>query len=315
MKKIFPLVCFTIILLAAACSDEKEVTLDYTKTDALLIDCNELLSSSSEGEELGNFVSGSKVIFESKIRETENIRNNADRQSALDNYCEKLETAKRVFLSSKVLPACPLFDGTSYIDCGQASHFFSERLTLEAWVYINEKTGGSIIGSEGSGDDGIFGLLIRLAEGVNNAIDFTIVNGTWSSCITPENSVELKKWVHIAATFDSQTAKVYLNGEESATMNIAHYIPKGDCKFIIGDLATWGGRRFRGKIYDVRVWHTVRSQQEIADNYNSFLKGDEEGLVANWQLSVKSGNSIKDITGKYPATLVNLTWSDLDNLN
>lgn len=315
MKKIFHLACFMFFLLATACSDDKEVTLDYTKTDALLTDCKGLLSSSSEGEELGNFVVGSKIIFESKIRETEYIRNNTDRQSALDNYCDKLETAKQAFLSSKVLPACPLFDGTGYIDCGQASQFFSDRLTLEAWVYINEKTGGSIIGSEGSGDNGIFGLLIRLAEGVNNAIDFTIVNGTWSSCITPENSIELKKWVHIAATFDSQTAKVFLNGEESATMNVAPYVPEGNCKFIIGDLATWGGRRFRGKIYDVRVWHTVRSQQEIADNYNSFLKGDEEGLVANWPLNVKSGNSIKDITGKYPATLSNLTWSDLDNLN
>lgn len=69
---------------------------------------------------------------------------------------------------------------------------FSDKLTLEAWVYANEKTGGSIIGSEGSGDNGIYGLLIRLAEGVNNAIDFTIVNGTWSSCITQENSIELK---------------------------------------------------------------------------------------------------------------------------
>ena len=98
-------------------------------------------------------------------------------------------------------------------------------------------------------------------------------------------------------------------------MDIAPYIPGGSCKFIIGDLSTWNGRQFRGKIYDVRIWHTIRTQQQIVDNYQIFLKGDEEGLVANWQLNVKSGSSIKDITGKYPATLVNLTWSDLDNLN
>ena len=41
-------------------------------------------------------------------------------------------------------------------------------------MYANEKTGGSIIGSEGSGDNGIYGLLIRLAEGVNNAIDLRL---------------------------------------------------------------------------------------------------------------------------------------------
>ena len=107
MKKIFHLACFAFILLAAACSDEKEVTLEYNKIDGLLSQCNELLSSSSEGEDLGDFVTGSKAIFESKIRETEFIRNKTDRQSALDNYCEKLEIARQTFLSSKVLPACP----------------------------------------------------------------------------------------------------------------------------------------------------------------------------------------------------------------
>lgn len=68
MKKIFHLACFAFILLAAACSDEKEVTLEYNKIDGLLSQCNELLSSSSEGEDLGDFVTGSKAIFESKIR-------------------------------------------------------------------------------------------------------------------------------------------------------------------------------------------------------------------------------------------------------
>lgn len=314
MKKIFQLCCYALLLFSISCKDEDGTELNYTNIDSLLADCNQLWSTAEEGDNLGEFVKGSKAIFESSIKETEYVRNNTDRQSALDNYCGRLETAKETFLSSKVSPACPLFDGTGYIDCGPASQFFAEKMTLEAWVYINEKTGGSIIGAEGSGDNGLFGLIVRVAEGVENAIDFTIVNGTWSSCLTPENSIEMKKWVHVAATFDSQTAKVYLNGVEAASMKIAPYIPEGNCKFIIGDLATWNGRFFRGKIYDVRVWHSIRTQQEIADNYRNILKGDEEGLVANWPLHVKSGNSIKDITGKYPATLINLTWSDLDNL-
>lgn len=37
MKKIFHLACFAFILLAAACSDEKEVTLEYNKIDGLLL--------------------------------------------------------------------------------------------------------------------------------------------------------------------------------------------------------------------------------------------------------------------------------------
>ena len=73
-------------------------------------------------------------------------------------------------------------------------------------------------------------------------------------------------------------------------------------------------RQFRGKIYDVRVWNTTRTPEQIASAYDRLLTGDEEGLVANWQLAVKSGDNIVDVTGRYPATLVNIKWSDLDNL-
>ena len=75
MKKIFHLACFAFILLAAACSDEKEVTLEYNKIDGLLSQCNELLSSSSEGEDLGDFVTGSKAIFESIFHERKKLNN------------------------------------------------------------------------------------------------------------------------------------------------------------------------------------------------------------------------------------------------
>ena len=108
--------------------------------------------------------------------------------------------------------------------------------------------------------------------------------------------------------------RLYLNGEFASAIKIAPYVPDSDGKFIIGDLALFSGRQFRGKIYDVRVWNTTRTPEQIASAYDRLLTGDEEGLVANWQLAVKSGDNIVDVTGRYPATLVNIKWSDLDNL-
>lgn len=179
----------------------------------------------------------------------------------------------------------------------------------------HEKTGGSIIGAEGSdANGGLGGLLIRLAEGVDYAIDFCMVNNTWSSCLSGAGSAPHKQWIHIAATFDSENICLYLNGEFASAIKIAPYVPDSDGKFIIGDLALFSGRQFRGKIYDVRVWNTTRTPEQIASAYDRLLTGDEEGLVANWQLAVKSGDNIVDVTGRYPATLVNIKWSDLDNL-
>lgn len=311
----FNLCALLCLLLAGGCGDEKNMPLDYAAIDALIAGCVELHDSALEGEGLGEYVKGSKAIFRKSIDEAGYVRERTDRQSALDNYCEKLTVARDVFTASKVSPACPLFDGTGYIDCGAASQFLAAEMSIEAWVYIDEKTGGSIIGSEGADSNGgLGGLLIRLAEGVDYAIDFCMVNNTWSSCLSPANSAPHKQWLHVAATFDSQNIRLYLNGEPASSIKIAPYVPDSDGKFIIGDLALYSGRRFRGRIYDVRVWNTTRSATQIADNFRRLLTGDEEGLVANWQLAVKSGDRIVDITGRYPATLVNVKWADLDNL-
>lgn len=303
------------LLSAGSCSDNDLPELDYAAIDSLIAECTQLHAAAEEGEGLGEYVVGSKEIFRRGIDEATHVRNHTPRQSALDNYCVKLTTAREVFLSSRVSPACPLFDGTGYIDCGPAAQFLAAEMTIEAWVYINEKTGGSIIGAEGSdANGGLGGLLVRLAEGVEEAIDFCMVNNTWSSCLSPAGTAPLKRWVHIAATFDGQTIGLYLDGEFASSIRIASYVPDSNGKFIIGDLALFSGRQFRGKMYDVRVWSTTRTGEQIAANYTRLLTGDEEGLKANWQLAVKSGDNITDITGRYPATLVNIKWSDLDNL-
>ena len=222
--------CALLCLLSAAgCSDEKTPSLDYTAIDELIAECTQLHDSAEEGEGLGEYGKGSKDIFQKSIDEASYVRNNTDRQSALDNYCEKLATARDVFAGSKVSPACPLFDGTGYIDCGAAAQFLSANMTVEAWVYINEKTGGSIIGAEGSdANGGLGGLLIRLAEGVDYAIDFCMVNNTWSSCLSGAGSAPHKQWIHIAATFDSENICLYLNGEFASAIKIAPYVPDTD---------------------------------------------------------------------------------------
>jgi hypothetical protein len=107
---------------------------------------------------------------------------------------------------------------------------------------------------------------------------------------------------------------VYLNGVESKTSTISEYITISHSHLIIGNLAYFTDRWFKGKLYDVRIWNKVRTAQEIADNYQTMLQGNEDGLVANWALNRRTGDTFYDITGQYQAQLYNVTWSDFDNL-
>jgi hypothetical protein len=318
MKKYINYICIaaSMFTLNTACDNNTaSEKLNYETIDALIIECKTLLESAVEGDNVNQFVAGSKAIFSQWINETEYVRNNTDRQSAIDNYTIKLTTAKKVFLESKVMPACPLFNGSNaYIDCGPASQFCSHEYTVEVWVKMMDGSGEAILGCEGHNNVTWDGFLIRHAQNEKRGIDFCVVNNTWSSCETDDGTFFPNQWTHIAATFDSQHAKVYLNGIESKTLTISQYETISHSNLIVGNLAFFTDRYFKGKLYDVRIWNRVRTAQEILDNYQTMLTGNEDGLVANWALNRRTGDIFYDVTGKYQAHLYNITWSDFDNL-
>jgi hypothetical protein len=318
MKKYINYLCLTVCLSALnfACSDNNtDEKLNYEAIDALITECKALLEPAVEGDDINQFVAGSKAIFSQWISEAEHVRNNTDRQSAIDNYIIKLTTAKEVFLESKVMPACPLFNGSdAFIDCGPASQFCSREYTIEVWVKMMEGSGEGVLGCEGHNTVTWDGFLIRHAQNGKKGIDFCVVNNTWSSCETDDGTFLPNQWTHIAATFDSRTSKVYINGVESKSSTISEYITVSHSHLIIGNLAYFNDRWFKGKLYDVRIWNKVKTAQEILDNYQTMPTGNEDGLVANWALNRRTGDTFYDITGQHQAQLYNVTWSDFDNL-
>lgn len=67
--------CALLCLLSAAgCSDEKTPSLDYTAIDELIAECTQLHDSAEEGEGLGEYVKGSKDIFQKSIDEASYVR-------------------------------------------------------------------------------------------------------------------------------------------------------------------------------------------------------------------------------------------------
>ena len=71
---------------------------------------------------------------------------------------------------------------------------------------------------------------------------------------------------------------------------------------------------FNGEIYDVRIWNDVRTDTEIANNYNVPLTGNESNLALYYNFSEGSGNTLNDLTSNnYDATIVGATWQSEAN--
>ncbi|KAA6349323.1 hypothetical protein EZS27_003234 [termite gut metagenome] len=122
---------------------------------------------------------------------------------------------------------------------------------------------------------------------------------TWTGVL-----LTVGKWQHVAFCINVATRvqTVYLDGELKFTgtrsstsyggvVNLGTKLA-GSNKFYVGRSYD-DARDFIGEMCEVRIWNTVRTQEEIAANiYN--VAPDTEGLICYWKMDEGAGRTIKD---------------------
>jgi hypothetical protein len=84
----------------------------------------------------------------------------------------------------------------------------------------------------------------------------------WNPVTTTDANLVAGGWVHIACTYDMDTAKIYVNGVLKAAEHFTFAIPTNNQQFEIGRTSDGGFVYLHGEIDEVRVWNIVRTQQE-----------------------------------------------------
>ena len=126
-------------------------------------------------------------------------------------------------------------------------------------------------------------------------------NGASSFTSTPEHSIALDTWQHVALTYEgiSSDVRIYIDGlEQTLTQAPSPSGPIADNStndLIIGNDATHSFP-FDGIIDEVRVWNVVRSGEDISTTMDSYLQGCESHLVGNWRMNEGSGETITDLS-------------------
>ena len=133
----------------------------------------------------------------------------------------------------------------------------------------------------------------------------------------------MKAWQHLAVTYDqpNNTVKFYVNGMLVSTVNKPLPVAKVD----VACIGSWTGtdRFFNGSIDEVRVWNTVRTAGEIAENLWGSLPAPETaaGLIAYYpfdQGAAGVGNAttttLADKSGKHlDGALKNFSLGNFSN--
>lgn len=170
-------------------------------------------------------------------------------------------------------------------------------LTLEAWIKIpTHETGIYPILATRNPQEGAtesqWAVLINVSDEteVDNKKGVVEVHILGQSVAATDRPLEKDAWNHVVVQYNSaenRTITIRVNNQlshETVSLPSAYnvhrrfYIGAGHIQ--AGD--PWPEYFFEGYIDDVRLWHTIRSNDALEANQTRRLRGDEPGLVAYW---------------------------------
>jgi hypothetical protein len=123
---------------------------------------------------------------------------------------------------------------------------------------------------------------------------------SWQPIISPANVLTLNTWAHVAASFDGDSSRLFVNGIKVASQYFRGTMkPNTSYPMRIGrlsDAVQTDARAFNGQIDEVRIWNIAKPQAEILAGYNRHISPTSNGLVGYWNFNIASGTTVPDQT-------------------
>ena len=148
--------------------------------------------------------------------------------------------------------------------------------------------------------------------------DFETITGVNYSVISTV-AIKDSVWTHVAVSYEPTAAvyKLYINGVLNVTKDLGSNITPANTGIQSGTIASTvntssvAAGYFKGKVDEVRIWKSVRSDADILSNYKKELNTGT-GLVARFGLNQGSGAiAINSVTTISNGTLINAPlWSN-----
>jgi hypothetical protein len=182
-------------------------------------------------------------------------------------------------------------------------------ITVEAWIkptaFGPNHYSNSIACKHSWSLNGEQGFVLRC--GASGQLSFTFCGVdtlgnpmSWQPIISPANVLTLNTWAHVAASFDGDSSRLFVNGIKVASQYFRGTMkPNTSYPMRIGrlsDAVQTDARAFNGQIDEVRIWNIAKPQAEILAGYNRHISPTSNGLVGYWNFNIASGTTVPDQT-------------------
>ena len=189
-----------------------------------------------------------------------------------------------------------------------------DDFTFECWFMTNANAGWSRLMDFGS-STAVNMFLTPSFSGTNIPRFGITTSGSGSEeRITSSSELNQGQWYHIAVTINNSTntGKMYIDGILVAQNNSMTLSPSslGNTTNNYFGKSQYNDPYLNGMIDEVSVWNNALTEQEIQDNINSQLSGNETGLVGYWNFNEGSGSVVYDQSGSSnDGTINGATWN------
>ena len=197
-------------------------------------------------------------------------------------------------------------DGTNdYVDLSGSGFRgkFSNAVTLEAWVFIEDSSGYSEIFALTNNALGPEDMFVGLRI-IGNKGQIHTGNSNYYTAKRTFDDLPTNEWIHIVGVYDNSVGlSFYVNGNQVTSEDIIltgfdeDLIISNDSSAIpsIGRYSytvdSDGGRNyFNGSIDELRIWNVARTEEQIRANMNRSLTGKESGLLAYYDFNQETAS-------------------------
>ena len=177
-------------------------------------------------------------------------------------------------------------DGNSFVLVDHADDMSLQTFSLMAWVNIPTlPTDWWTVACKDGWPDRNYGIWLASGTG--------LAHHSWTSGAAPNNNavnavtpVNPKEWHHIAATYDMQVSKLYINGKLDAQADFTDKPNITDVQFIIGRTAN-ASYKYVGMTDEVGLFNKALSEQDINSVMTNGLRlagsvSPETKLTTTW---------------------------------
>lgn len=191
----------------------------------------------------------------------------------------------------------------------QASQNPGTQITIDAWIYqLSLGHGRSIVQKRSSGNVG--GYVFETTHspyGPDNGLSFVIwIGGTTHTLLTPPGVTSIGVWQHAAATYDGATMRIFVDGEERASMAASGAIDASSEPIVMGRNVVNPSYAWNGRIDEIEILDRPLSASEVRSIY-LFGRGIETAEPSNLVSLYRAEDNANDAVGGNHATAMGAT--------